>query len=67
MKKITLFDLIEEGDENFNKINSLLSEMVNTTSVEKLIEIRKKIMDILIDSQVISNETITNLFNEKND
>lgn len=67
MKKITLFDLIEEGNTNFQKINMLLSKLIRYYSFEQTLKIRKEILDILINSQIISNDTVKNLFCEEND
>lgn len=62
MKKLNLVEILKEGDRNFEKINSLLSEAVKTsTSFDRLLEIRKEIFDLLLDKQIVSNDTIINL------
>lgn len=64
-KKMNLNKILSEGDENFEKINSLLSEAVKTsTSLDRLLEIRKQIMNLLLDKQIISNATIKSLINQ---
>lgn len=60
MKK-NFIEIFNESDENFEAIVYLILKLTREEIFEERVKLREKLLDFLLDKQILSNETIKNL------